>query len=172
MILKDFTKRAILLAAYCLIFCAATIAQSLNPIFVDIDTTQFYRIANIEHSSGGIGIGAQHNSDIIVKHIDDSQELSDDCYWRIERDKEIIRFRNKSTGEYLAYSPEKDYKTFINLKLQATPTTQTEWRIDLRNGYFTFYHQADVEYYLSIEKADRKKRHFQSSIFEQTRANM
>ena len=145
--------RTILFVVCSLIFGVESIAQSLNPAFVEIDTNKCYRIVCAEYDKGGIGIGAMHNSEIILKYIDDDQKLTDDCYWHIEREKEVIRFRNKATNEYLSFSPEKDYTTFINLKLQSVPTTKSEWGIGVHDGYLNFYHQADVKYYMGVDKS-------------------
>ena len=145
--------KTILFVVYSLIFGTASFAQSLNPAFVDIDTSKCYRIVCAEYSKGGIGVGALHDSEIILKYIDDDQKLTNDCYWYIEREKETIRFRNKATSEYMSYSPAKDYTTYVNLNLQSTPTTKSEWGMGVYNGYLNFYHQADVKYYLGMDKS-------------------
>ena len=151
--MKYLYIKTIVFAVCCFIFGTESSAQELNPSFINIDTTKCYRIVSAEYDKGGIGIGALHGSDILVKYIDDSQPLTDDCYWYIERDKEIIRFRNKATKEYLTFTPEKDYQTFINLKLRATPSTQSEWKMGVHDGYLNFHHQAEVKYYMGTEKS-------------------
>ena len=151
--MKHSFLKTILFVVYSFLFGAESFAQSLNPFFVEIDTNKYYRIVNAEYSKGAIGIGAMHDSNILVKYIDDEQKLADDCYWHIEREKEVIRFRNKATSEYLSFSPEKDYTTFINLKLQSAPTTKSEWGIGVHDGYLYFYHQADVKYYIGVDKS-------------------
>ncbi len=145
--------KTILFAVCSLVLSTASFAQSLNPFFVEIDTSKCYRIVSAEYNKGGIGIGALHDSEIILKYIDDDQKLTDDCYWYIEREKEVIRFRNKATSEYMSYSPAKDYTTYVNLNILDAPTTKSEWRMGVHNGYLNFYHQADVKYYLGVDKS-------------------
>ena len=145
--------KTILFAVCSLVLSTASFAQSLNPFFVEIDTSKCYRIVSAEYNKGGIGIGALHDSEIILKYIDDDQKLTDDCYWYIEREKEVIRFRNKATSEYMSYSPAKDYTTYVNLNILDVPTTKSEWRMGVHNGYLNFYHQADVKYYLGVDKS-------------------
>jgi hypothetical protein len=151
--MKEFFLKSMLLmicGAWC---CVATFAQNINPLFMDIDESKCYRIVNVEKGDGGVGIGALHNSDIVVKYVDATEQNTDDCYWFIECHEQTIRFRNKSTGQYLTYTPEKDYETFINLKLLPTPSEESEWHILAREGFLTFYHQADEKYYMGIEQA-------------------
>ena len=133
--------------------CVVTFAQNINPLFIDIDKSKCYRIVNVEKGDGGVGIGALHNSDIVVKYVDATEQNTDDCYWFIECHEQTIRFRNKATGQYLTYTPEKDYETFINLKLLPTPSEESEWHILAREGFLTFYHQADEKYYMGVEQA-------------------
>ncbi len=152
---KEFL-RAVTFVTVALLSCVVSLARQLNPKFVDIDTTKCYRITNALFNGGAdgaIGIGALHSSDILVKYVSEEVELSNDCYWYIEKSDEVIRFRNKQTNEYLAYSPEKDYVTFINLALQKTPSAQTEWKMGVVNGFLTFYHSADVDYYLGVDES-------------------
>ena len=115
--MKYIFFKTILFAVCSLVLSTASFAQSLNPFFVEIDTSKCYRIVSAEYNKGGIGIGALHDSEIILKYIDDDQKLTDDCYWYIEREKEVIRFRNKATSEYMSYSPAnmKLFK-FMSLK--------------------------------------------------------
>lgn len=151
--MKEFFLKSMVLmicGAWC---CVATFAQNINPLFMDIDESKCYRIVNVENGDGGIGIGALHNSDIVVKYVDATEQNTDDCYWFIECHEQTIRFRNKATGQYLTYTPEKDYETFINLKLLSTPCEESEWHILAREGFLTFYHQADEKYYMGIELA-------------------
>ena len=142
------------LCAVCSLLCGiATFAQHLNPAFVDIDTTKCYRIVNAQYEVGSIAVGALHETDILIKYIDTDETLSADCYWHIERNQNSIRFRNKETGAYLTYTPEKDYETFVNLKLEATPSAQSAWNMEMTDGFFNFYHQAEVKYYLGVDKS-------------------
>lgn len=136
-----------------LFFGTFSSAQGLNPLFVEIDTGKCYRIVNAEYDEGGIAIGSLHDSEIIVKYISGTQAPTEDCYWYIERNSNGIRFRNKKTGEYLTYTAEKDYTTFVNLKLQSTPSAQSDWILGVHNGYLNFHHRADVNYYISVEKS-------------------
>ena len=143
----------ILLFIVCALTAVSAAAMTLNPSFVDIDTTKCYRIVSAAYEKGGIGIGALHESDILVKYITEDSACTADCYWYVEREQESLRFRNKATGQYMAYSPEKDYQTFINLKLTTQPVAQTEWKLSLRDGYLVFYHSEDVDYYMGVDNA-------------------
>lgn len=149
---QNFTRKFVL-AVFATLFSVLSFSQSLSPKFLDFDTSKSYRIMNVECAEGGVGIGAQHGSDIIVKYLDDVQQVGDDCYWYIELNDETIAFRNKATGQYLAYTPEKDYQTFVNLKLQSTPSALSAWKVGVVKGNFVFYHEADVNYYLGVDKS-------------------
>lgn len=115
-----------------------------------------YRIVYGKYNTGGIGIGACHNKSYIVCYVKDDIDLTDDCFWYIDKmGKGKWRFRNAKTNQVLRFTTAKDYETYVRVKLADVDDKDDKqtWTEGNAGGYFNFsYSNAEgdaiINYYL------------------------
>lgn len=147
-----YTKLLSITACF-IVLSTVNIHAKVNPSFIDIESTKRYRIVSAKYGEGSIGIGALHNSDIILKYIVSDSLITEDCYWYIEKNDELFLMRNAKTGQYLSYTPERDYTTYVNLKIEETPTKYSRWNLDVEKGHFIFVYRESADYKMSVDNS-------------------
>ena len=105
--------------------------------------------------AGAICPGTAHGVKYLVYHLDNDAQLSADCYWNIVDCNGQWAFRNASTGQYLSYTPAKDYETYVRLTLANQLTGSEKWTMGIYDNAFNIYHTDDAPYYLNLNTSTR-----------------
>ncbi len=73
-----------------------------------------------------------------------------DCYWIAIGRENGWSFQNAKTGQYLIFTPAKDYTTFTRVTLGKDPDApEAVWSVGSYGGHFNFGYQDDKTYYWS-----------------------
>lgn len=125
--------------------------MSANQHFGNFQVGAKYRFVNVK-KEGAIGVGANHGSQVRVLYVSASEAASPDCYWIAEAAATGWRFRNAQTGQYLAFTPAKDYTTFVRLTLtDKADAPETIWQVSSAKRHYVFSYTDDKPYFWSLE---------------------
>lgn len=104
-----------------------------------LDGRDKYRIVSTALNSGSIAIGSEHNSSEECIYIADDHQLTDDCWWYIDYNKnEQWRLRNAKTNQCMLSSSK------IKLIPDIDHSPNIWWSFDKTAGYYRF--QTDNSY--------------------------
>lgn len=148
-------------------------AEEIGTSFVKVDPSRKYRIVPHYEGFGSVCIGAKHGSQCIVYCLTEEEQPTADCYWYVESRNGKWAFCNAETGDYLTFTPAKDYTTYTRLLL--TPEAQEEswWTVGMHQGRLNFsFEESSVDYFINVSlssrmvEASKDAGHSANSLFE------
>lgn len=134
-----------------------TSAQSVVPIplapaFLHLSDHPRYRISCPVWGDGAVTIGNLHGSNVQVGYETDPTQWDASCWWEITSPDNVhLVFRNVATGDYLTYTPAKDWTTYVRLVLSQQLTAQAQWTVGTASGSLVFHYAAsDANYFMEM----------------------
>ncbi|MBR1446720.1 MAG: RICIN domain-containing protein, partial [Alloprevotella sp.] len=104
-------------------------------------------------ADGYVGLGSQHGATPYIFYVGAS-EVSEDGYWEVTEAANGTTFRNQATGQYLAFTTERNGNIVKYMTLSSSAASDNElWTLEAQtDGTFVIRSVADPSYVWDLRR--------------------